>query len=127
MAAFLVRSDGTKVAIEDGMIVGRVKGCALVIEDAKISRRHARLISSGGVVEVEDLKSSNGTLMNGHRITKRMLRDGKSVKAAAKVEFGEDVKVMFKATPAEKAPLEPISIIFEDDHMRNTVKGNEWF
>ena len=76
MAAFLLMPDGTEIEIQDGMILGRVQGCHVVIADSKASRRHARFISQRGVVEIEDLESSNGTKLNGKDITRRMLRDG---------------------------------------------------
>lgn len=76
MAAFLLMPDGTEIEIEDGMVLGRVQGCHVVIADSKASRRHARFISQRGVVEIEDLESSNGTKLNGKDITRRMLRNG---------------------------------------------------
>ena len=79
LAAFLVMSDGSEVAVEDGLILGRVKGCDVIVKDTKASRRHARLISRGGVVEIEDLVSSNGTKLNGKAISRRMLRDGDEI------------------------------------------------
>ena len=76
MAAILVLPDNSRVEVADGMIVGRVAGCDVVIPDVKVSRQHARLIAQGGVVEVEDMGSSNGTKLNGKSVTRRMLRDG---------------------------------------------------
>ena len=52
-------------------VIGRDKGVNLELSDFKASRRHARVILEGGVVEVEDLQSSNGTLLNGEDITRR--------------------------------------------------------
>lgn len=76
VAAFLVMPDGDEIEVKDGMILGRVKSCEIHISDTKASRRHARMISQGSVVEIEDLESSNGTKLNGKDITRRMLRDG---------------------------------------------------
>lgn len=76
MTAFLVLPDGSRVPVTDDLVIGRVVGCGVVVVDAKVSRRHARLISQGGVVEVEDLGSSNGTRVNGRPLQKRrMLRN----------------------------------------------------
>ncbi len=36
--------------------------------DAEVSRRHARFESQQGIVYVDDLKSSNGTFLNGRRV-----------------------------------------------------------
>ena len=59
MSGYLELSDGQAVSVRDGLLLGRVAACDVVIADAKASRRHARLISESGVVEIEDLESSN--------------------------------------------------------------------
>ncbi len=48
--------------------LGRDKRTEIVLRDPEVSRRHARFESQDGVVFVEDLKSSNGTFLNGRRI-----------------------------------------------------------
>jgi hypothetical protein len=67
------------VPVSNGVTVGRVAGCDIVINDAKASRRHARFVVESGVVEIEDLGSSNGTLLNSKPVTRRLLRDGDQV------------------------------------------------
>jgi hypothetical protein len=57
-------STGSKVAI-----VGRHKGCELVLPHNSVSRRHAQVSSIRGRLVVEDLKSSNGTYVNSKRIS----------------------------------------------------------
>lgn len=78
-SGYLTRTDGAPVEVRDGLVLGRVHGCDIVIDDAKASRRHARVIVEGGVVEIEDLESSNGTKLNGKPVTRRMLRDGDEI------------------------------------------------
>jgi hypothetical protein len=51
------------------LTIGRDKGCELVLADAEVSRKHARLETQGEVVFVRDLESSNGTFLNGQRLT----------------------------------------------------------
>lgn len=52
------------------VILGRERGSAdLVLDDPGISRRHAVVRDQGGRVTVEDLDSSNGTFVNGQRIS----------------------------------------------------------
>lgn len=79
MTGFLTGADGNRISVFDGMVVGRVHGCDLVVDDTKVSRKHARLIVAGGVAEIEDLGSSNGTLLNGKLVARRVLRDGDEV------------------------------------------------
>lgn len=46
-------------------IAGRAPGCDLVIEDASVSRRHARVTVTESGCGVTDLASRNGTYVNG--------------------------------------------------------------
>jgi two-component system response regulator AtoC len=47
---------------DDGTVVlGRSDECDVTIEDASLSRRHARLVMKDGAITIEDLRSANGT------------------------------------------------------------------
>ncbi|MFI5385121.1 MAG: FHA domain-containing protein [Fimbriimonadales bacterium] len=50
--------------------IGREAGNTIVCDgDSRVSRRHARLIPAGSSYQIEDLGSSNGTFVNGVRIS----------------------------------------------------------
>ena len=57
-----------EIGSEERLVIGRDEGCNLVLDDSKVSRRHAYLQEIDGGVEVGDLGSSNGTFVNGRRI-----------------------------------------------------------
>jgi DNA-binding winged helix-turn-helix (wHTH) protein len=61
-------------------VVGRAADSLLFIDHSSVSRRHARIeIDASGAV-LEDLKSKNGTLLNGKRITQaKRLSDEDSI------------------------------------------------
>jgi predicted component of type VI protein secretion system len=67
---------GRSVPVVDGLIIGRAADCGVVLDDEKASRHHARFVVEVGVVEIVDLESRNGTLLNGTRVQRRLLRDG---------------------------------------------------
>jgi DNA-binding winged helix-turn-helix (wHTH) protein len=50
-------------------IAGRDVECSLVIDASTVSRRHARITVVSGTATIEDLESTNGTHVNGARIS----------------------------------------------------------
>jgi hypothetical protein len=56
--------------------IGRSPDCELVLRDSRVSRRHARLSARDGVLVLTDLGSTNGTRVNGHRVTEVVLGAG---------------------------------------------------
>ena len=48
-----------------GVIVGRERGCDIVLRSKNVSRNHARITVRDQIPRVEDLGSSNGTKVNG--------------------------------------------------------------
>ena len=58
-------------------IIGRERSVSdVVLRDPNVSRRHAQLIYTGSDWTIEDLNSTNGTLVNNRRITRCPLRSG---------------------------------------------------
>jgi predicted component of type VI protein secretion system len=61
------------------MTIGRFETNAIVLDDVKVSRRHARVIHELGVTEIEDMESNNGVLLNGRSIDRRVIRPGDEI------------------------------------------------
>lgn len=59
--------------------VGRAPECDICLDNRGISRLHARLRPLEYGVEVEDLKSTNGSFLNGQRITLAIARAGDEI------------------------------------------------
>jgi two-component system cell cycle response regulator len=79
--------------------VGRDAGCALLLTDASVSRRHARLAFVDGELRVEDLGSRNGTRVNGKDV-----RDG-SLRPGDRLEVGNVLLRYNRVSPSELAHL----------------------
>ncbi len=60
--------------------VGRTLNNAFVIEHPSVSKRHARIVAEEDDYAVYDLGSSNGTFVNGKRVTEARLVDGNEVR-----------------------------------------------
>ena len=58
--------------LPDTMVVGRGSMCDWQIEDNSLSRRHATLHWDGSRLEVEDMKSANGTRVGGQAVSGRV-------------------------------------------------------
>ncbi|WP_203659929.1 FhaA domain-containing protein [Actinocatenispora rupis] len=75
--ARMVSNDGRQFALAIGStIIGRGEQAQLRLADVGISRRHARLDFDGTRVVLTDLGSTNGTVVNGQRISAVALRPG---------------------------------------------------
>jgi pSer/pThr/pTyr-binding forkhead associated (FHA) protein len=76
----------TRFELEDGETsVGRSSGSTIVLRsDDYASGRHAQLTRHGGLLYVEDLGSTNGTFVNGHKtVGATPLRNGDTVKVGS--------------------------------------------
>ena len=62
------------------VVVGRAPSSDIVIDEPFVSAMHARFTLQGPALVLEDLDSTNGTLVNGHPISQPVtLRDGDEV------------------------------------------------
>jgi hypothetical protein len=62
---------GLSFGVDDAVTLGRALDCDIAVVTPQVSRQHARLFVEDGQLYVEDLGSSNGTIVNGRRIEER--------------------------------------------------------
>lgn len=78
MAKLVLSLNGTllnQYFIEQASLdIGREAGNDIVIDDPRLSRRHARILAVGEDHIIEDLQSSNGTRLNGRPLTRQILQ-----------------------------------------------------
>lgn len=74
----------------DQLTIGRDSSNAVAINDSEVSRRHARLSFQGGKYVVEDLGSTNGTFVNGQRLSGPVV-----LKPGDVVSLGEQIVLMY--------------------------------
>lgn len=82
-----------KVTLSSKLVVGRDKQCDVSYpDDAEMSAKHFELIQVGEHVEVQDLGSMNGTLLNGAQlVTQQRIEDGDWIRAGLtelRINFG---------------------------------------
>jgi diguanylate cyclase (GGDEF)-like protein len=73
----------------DRVVLGRGKQVDVRIDDFGISRLHCRFVRSGGSFAIHDLGSTNGTLVNGVRVSVAVLQTGD------RIQLGDNVVLQF--------------------------------
>lgn len=58
------------------IVIGRSSDLDMVLVEDMVSRRHARITAFNGELMIEDFGSTNGSFVNGERITKAKLKEG---------------------------------------------------
>lgn len=88
--------------------IGRDPSNDLVLPDAMVSRRHALIECRGSQFFLRDCNSSNGSLVNGDRVTERSLRDGDLVAiGSARLLFREEAEAIDLAGKVVQHPSAP--------------------
>jgi hypothetical protein len=78
--------------------IGRDPGNRLIVNDPQVSRQHARITPQGGLMILEDLGSTNGTTVNGLRIT-----GAHTLAHGDEIGLGDNVTFMFYGRPTRDA------------------------
>jgi hypothetical protein len=71
---------GAPLEVAKNTVVGRDAGADVVVDDASVSRKHARIERKGDAWLVADQASANGTFLDGQRVTEAGLRHGQSLR-----------------------------------------------
>ena len=66
--------------------IGRSPGAQFIVDAALVSRLHCRLSAGATELQVDDLDSTNGTFVNGTRVTDAILKEGDRL-GVGRVEF----------------------------------------
>ena len=90
---------------KDIITLGRDITNDIVINDPEVSRHHCRLTRGGGGYTLEDLGSTNGTFVNGQRLTGARPLAGGDV-----VGLGETVTLAFESTLSAEPGQQPTMI-----------------
>jgi hypothetical protein len=61
------------------VVLGRSRECDVRVDDANVSRRHAEVRQEGATYWLVDLDSTNGTELNGRRVSRAKLSDGDTI------------------------------------------------
>lgn len=77
----VIDGPNTRSALHEGKnVIGRGSACEVKVTDTGVSRQHAEIIVTGPNAVVQDLNSTNGTLVNGRKISNQRLTHGDVVR-----------------------------------------------
>jgi hypothetical protein len=81
--------NGQRWVLGESTIVGRDTACEIVVPDRQVSRQHARVFSTAEGYKIEDLRSKNGTHLNGSLVKDHaaLLADGDIIQIAIAQQF----------------------------------------
>jgi pSer/pThr/pTyr-binding forkhead associated (FHA) protein len=82
VVAAMGHEPGTTFDVREGALFGRSDGADIRVEDPFASSSHARIDNRGGALYLEDMGSTNGTYLNGHK-----------VQSAQRLDTGDTIRI----------------------------------
>jgi hypothetical protein len=86
------------------VVIGRDPGCDLVLDSMNISRRHVVLCCSEDQVTIEDLASTNGTLVNGETLHAAL-----ALQPRDEILLGKEFRMIFQVVDSVRARRDQVS------------------
>jgi len=96
---------------KDQFTIGRKSDNDLVIEDQSVSGHHAKIVKVQAVYFIEDLRSTNGTMVNGKPIERQQLRDADGISIGQHRLIFQDASVTAMAPAAPAADLDQTMVL----------------
>lgn len=102
--------------LQDNVIIGRDEDCDIRLADDKISRKHCRveLVRNGEEehVALHDLRSTNGTLVNGEAVSSRVLLSGDRIEIGSTImrfSYSDQLEEQFHARLFDMATMDELT------------------
>jgi two-component system cell cycle response regulator len=119
---------GAVQEVDVEVVLGRGEDLPHRIDDRGMSRRHARITKLGQHYVLEDLGSTNGTRVNGERITQpRQIHDGDRIQLGESTMLRANLSDAREAEAARKlyasATLDPLTQIYNRGHFDDRLSS----
>ncbi len=121
-AAWLEDEEGRQIMLKKHFTIGRAPANSLPLRDSeqRVSAYHARIDGNGnGSYYLEDRHSTNGTFVNGRKVTRQQLCDGD------RIRFGSPAVFLFRGPEHGVSPLEAAT--FHQTTLRAYEERDCWF
>lgn len=103
------------LALTDGVhLAGRDDACAIVVDASTVSRHHARITVISGSATIEDLESTNGTHVNGNRISGPM-----------RLGFGDELSLGSEVLQVRRRVASALTVKIDSDQKDGVKRRNK--
>lgn len=86
--------------------LGRSAGNTIVLAAPEVSRRHAAIYTRGDQHILEDLGSTNGTFVNGRRLSERVI-----LADSDKIQFGDSILMQYRGSTAPTQLVAAVPVV----------------
>lgn len=111
---------------KESISIGRKHGNDIQLNDLTVSGRHALIVTMGEHVYVDDLGSTNGTLLNGARITKTLLKQNDVIQVGNyQLTYFDDEDQEYEPTMFLQAEIEDTQVMDTRVPAQSGMKGEK--
>ncbi|MEM8994966.1 MAG: FHA domain-containing protein, partial [Acidobacteriota bacterium] len=110
----------------DEMVIGSDEGCDIRLAFPGVGRRHARLRSGGGRMEIEDLGSRKGLLVNGEKVRQASLEVLDEIRLGSIALLLEDVTAEGPPAAAPVETVEPEPSMTPSGMLEHLARISQW-
>jgi diguanylate cyclase (GGDEF)-like protein len=107
--------------------VGRGDEADIRLDDDGVSRVHCSLAASADSALLKDLGSSNGTFVNGTRVSEQKLRDGDRVQIGGgtifQIRYADDLEATYQRRLTEIALRDPLTGVYNRRHFHERLEA----
>jgi diguanylate cyclase (GGDEF)-like protein len=106
---------GERASVQGNLLIGRESDATLMLPDPGVSSRHAMVEDQGGTWSLVDLGSTNGTFVNGEKITEAPLKHGDKIvfgTTLVRFEVQDDADQAFSEMIAELVHIDDLTGLY---------------
>ena len=125
---FVIRGNdqGTRFELHDQTIrLGRDAANAVQLHDSEVSRHHAQVQREGNALTIRDLGSSNGTFVNGKRVSSHVLESGDHVQLGGTLMLYTGPGTQPKEDLSDKIDIAATELPDDQSHIIHSMSQEE--
>jgi diguanylate cyclase (GGDEF)-like protein len=116
---------------KEKVVIGRTEECDIRLADDKVSRRHCRVEmtrgESGELVIIHDLRSTNGTSVNGEPVRDRVLLSGDRIEIGSTIlrfSYSDQLEEQFHARLFDMATVDELTGVYNKRYLLKELENH---